>query len=123
MSEMVTAAARIVSSLRFIPLFIKTPAVKLVNGILSDRLFSTTLSNLGVIHMLPELTKHVESMDVVMGPSTTNRASCALVTFGNTATLSITKSTADPSFEDTLYNLLSEDKVSMTMEGSALYED
>jgi hypothetical protein len=123
MSEMVTAAARIVSSLRFIPLFIKTPVVKLVNGILSDRLFSTTLSNLGVIHMLPELTKHVESMDVVMGPSTTNRASCALVTFGNTATLSITKSTADPTFEETLYDLLTADSVLIAVEGSALYED
>ncbi|MBE0600345.1 MAG: hypothetical protein IH607_01050 [Firmicutes bacterium] len=123
MSEMVTAAARIVSSLRFIPLFIKTPAVKLVNGILSDRLFSTTLSNLGVVHMPPELTKHVESMDVVMGPSATNRAACSLVTFGNGSTLSITKSTADPSFEETLYDLLTADSVSLAVEGSALYED
>lgn len=123
MSEMVTAASRIVSSLRFIPLFIKTPAVKLVNGILSDRLFSNTLSNLGVVHMPPELARHVESMDMVMGPSATNRAACSLVTFGSVATLSITKSTADPSFEETLHDLLLADSVSMTVEGSALYED
>ena len=123
MSEMVTAAARIVASLRFIPLFIKTPAVKLVSGILSDRLFSTTLSNLGVVHMPPELASHVESMDMVMGPSATNRAACSLVTFGNVAMLSITKSTVDPSFEEALYNLLTADTVSMTVEGTALYED
>ncbi len=123
MSEMVTAAARIVSSLRFIPLFIKAPAVKLVTGILSDRLFSNTLSNLGVVHMPPELARHVDSMDMVMGPSATNRAACSLVTFGNSATLSITKSTADPSFEETLYDLLVADSVSIAVEGSALYAD
>lgn len=123
MSEMVTAAARIVASLRFIPLFIKAPAVKLVSGILSDRLFTSTLSNLGVVHMPPELTRHVEGMDMVIGPPATNRAACSLVTFGHGATLSITKSAADPSFEETLYDLLSADSVSMTVEGSALYED
>ncbi|MFH1879632.1 MAG: hypothetical protein ABIK64_02425 [Bacillota bacterium] len=123
MSEMVTATERLVAAMRFIPLMIKTPAVKLVNGFLSDRIFSTTLSNLGVIHLLPELMTHVLSMDAAMGPAITNRASCALVTLGNTATLSITKITVDPTFEETLYGLLVADAVSLTVEGSALYED
>ncbi len=123
MSEMVTATERLVAAMRFIPLMIKTPAVKLVNGFLSDRIFSTTLSNLGVIQMLPELSKYVLSMDAAMGPAISNRASSALVTLGNTATLSITKITADPTFEETLYGLLVADAVSLTVEGSALYED
>jgi len=65
----------------------------------------------------------VESMDMVMGPSATNRAACSLVTFGNVAMLSITKSTVDPSFEEALYGLLTADAVMMTVEGTALYED
>ncbi len=123
MSEMVTATERLVAALRFIPLAVKAPAVKLVNGFLSDRIFSTTLSNVGVVTLLPELKKHVASMDFVLGPAITNRACCALVTLGNTATLSITKTTADPSFEEKLHALLLSDAVSLTVEGSALYAD
>lgn len=123
MSEMVTATERIVAALRYIPLAVKAPAVKLVNGFLSDKIFSTTLSNVGVVTLLPELKKHVASMDFVLGPAITNRASCALVTLGNAATLSITKTTADPSFEEKLYALLLSDAISITVEGSALYAD
>ena len=123
MTEMAAAAVRIVSALRYIPLAIKTPAVQLVSGLLSDRLFTTTLSNLGVVSLPPELAPYVTHMDAVMGPSITNRVSCAMISQGNTAVLSITKSTADPSFEEKLYALLAADGVTPDVEGSVLYED
>ena len=123
MSEMVTAAGRIVKALRYIPLFAKAPVVRLVSGILSDKIFSNTLSNLGIVSLLPELAQHVQHMEIVLGPAISNRASCALVTFGNTATLSITKITADPSFEEKLYSLLLSDDIYLTVEGSELYAD
>ncbi|MBN1778015.1 MAG: hypothetical protein JW811_07825 [Clostridiales bacterium] len=123
MSEMVTATRRIVSALRHIPLIIKTPVIKLVNGLLSDRIFSSTLSNLGVVSLPSGLINHVVHMDAVMSPAVMNRTSCAIVTCGNTTTLSITKATADPSFEEKLYALLFADAVSPSVEGSALYED
>jgi NRPS condensation-like uncharacterized protein len=121
MSEMVTATGRIVEALRYIPLFAKTPVVKLVTNILSDKIFSNTLSNLGIVSLLPEVAQHVQHMEMVLGPAISNRASCALVTFGNTAALSITKITADPTFEEKLYSLLLSDAVSLTVEGSELY--
>ena len=123
MSEMVTSARRIVAALRHIPLIVKTPAVKAVNGLLSDRVFSTTLSNLGVVALPRELNAHVLRMDAVMGPAVMNRASCALITCRGTATLSITKATADPSFEEKLYALLLSDGVTPSVEGSSLHEN
>jgi hypothetical protein len=123
MSEMVTATGRIVAALRYIPLFAKTPVVKLVSNILSDKIFSNTLSNLGIVSLPPELAQHVRHMEIVLGPAISNRTSCALVTFGNTATLSITKITADPSFEEKLYDLLLSDAISLTVDGSELYAD
>lgn len=123
MSEMVTATERIVAALRYIPLFAKTTLVRLVSSILSDKIFSNTLSNLGIVSLRPELAQHVQHLDVVLGPAISNRASCALVTFGNIATLSITKITADPSFEEKLYNLLLSDAIPLTVEGSDLYAD
>jgi hypothetical protein len=65
---------------------------------------------------------HIESMDFVLGTAITNRAGCSMVTFGNTATLSITKLTADPSFEESMFRLLSEDGVIPEVKGSPLYE-
>jgi hypothetical protein len=123
MQEMVTATERLVGGLRYIPLLIKTPAVKLVNSILSDKVFSTTLSNLGVVSLPPGAAAYAESMDFVLGAAVINRASCALVTFGSVTTLSVTKGTPDPSFEEKLYALLLADGVPSAVEGSALYED
>ena len=123
MSEMVTATERIVAALRYIPLFAKATLVRLVSSILSDKIFSNTLSNLGIVSLPPELEQHIQHMEIVLGPAISNRASCALVTFGNTAALSITKITADPSFEEKLHSLLLSDAISLTVEGSELYAD
>jgi hypothetical protein len=60
-------------------------------------------------------------MDFVLGTSVINRASCSLVTFGNTSTLSIEKLTADPSFEESLCALLEKDGVTVHVEGTELY--
>jgi hypothetical protein len=122
MSEMMCATTRMVNAVRYIPLFIKAPAARLVYGFLGDKIFSNTLSNLGVVQMPEAFTSHIESMDFVLGTALTNRAGCSLITFGNVATLSISKLTADPSFEEKLAELLRADGISIIIEGSGLYE-
>ena len=121
MSEMINSTKRMVGALRYVPLFIKAPAARIVYGYLSDRIFSNTLSNVGVVKMPPGLEEHIDSMDFVLGSARTNRACCAMVSFGNTATLSITKITADPSFEEKLYEMLKSDGVAPVVEGSEFY--
>ena len=122
MSKMMSSTTQLVNMLRFIPLFIKAPIASLVYGFLGDRIFSSTLSNLGVVELPDELSSQVESMDFVLGSSSTNRASCAMVTFNNVATLSISKMTTDPTFEEALNRLLITDGIIPSIEGSELYE-
>jgi len=122
MSEMINSTERMVHAMRHIPLFIKKPVLKIGSGFLGEGIFSNTLSNLGLVTVPPEMAEYIESMDFVLGGSRINRASCAAVTFGNTATFSITKSTRDPSFEERLYKLLAEDGVRPVVEGTELYE-
>ena len=122
MSKMLTATEKLVTMLQYIPLAVKQPAARLIYGFLGDGIFSNTLSNLGVVRLPPALGEQVESMDFVLGTAITNRAECALVTIHNTATLSITKLTADPSFEEKLYALLGGDDIPVRVEGSELYE-
>lgn len=122
MNEMMNATVGMVRALRYVPLFIKRPAARAVYGYLGDRIFSNTLSNLGVVRLPPEMAAQVRHFDFVLGTAVTNRAACALVTFGGTAVLTVTKLTADPSFEEELYALLERDGLRPEVEGSELYE-
>lgn len=119
MSEMLASTAGMVSLLRLVPLFVKAPVARLVYGFLGDGIFSNTLSNLGVAEMPAGLAPYIDRMDFVLGTALTNRAGCGLITFGGTATLSVTKMTADPSFEEKLYALLCGDGIAVRVEGSA----
>lgn len=123
MADMLTATKKLVGTLKYVPLAIKQPVAKLVYGFLGDRIFTNTLSNLGVVTMPAAYAAEIESMDFVLGTAITNRASCAAVTFGNTATFSITKMTADPSFEEAMHRLLTADGVAVRVEGSELCEN
>lgn len=122
MSSMMNATQIMINALRYIPLFIKAPVANMAYGFLGDKIFTSTLSNLGVVDMPSELAASIESMDFVLGPAKTNRASCALVTYGGITTLTVSKTTADPSFEEKLFELLKKDGIPITIEGSEAYE-
>ena len=122
MNRMLAAAKALVSSVRYIPLFIKQPVAAAVYGFLGDKIFTNTLSNLGVVTFPPELAEYIESMDFVLGTASTNRAECTLVTTGDAVTFTITKNTKDPSFEEKMYELLSKDGIEVIAEGSGYYE-
>ena len=122
MSEMITSANKLVKSLRLIPLFIKLPIAKKMYGFLGDQAFTSTLSNLGVVNMPKDYEKHILSMDFILGTAPNNRAICGLVTFNNVTTLSISKMTKDPTFEEKFYELLTSEGLEVEVEGSGIYE-
>lgn len=122
MHEMITAAVKLVGSLRLIPLAIKQPIAKLVHGFLGEKIYTTTFSNLGVVSLPEEMLSHVEAMDFCLGAQVTNRLACAAVTVGGVSTFSISKMTADPAFEEKLYRLLTDDGIAVEVEGSDFYE-
>ena len=122
MREMLNGTVRLVRSVQYIPLFIKAPVAGIVYGFLGDKVFCNTLSNLGVVTLPKEMSEHIESMDFVLGTEITNRAACSIVTCGNVATLSVSKLTSDPSFEEAMYDLLHKDGLDPLVEGSDVYE-
>ena len=122
MQEMITAAVRLVSSIRYIPLVIKQPIAKIIYGFLSEKSYTTTLSNLGVVSMPEELSEHIERMDFCLGPMAVNRLACATVTFGNVTMFSISKMTADPTFEEKMLSLLESEGIEAEVEGSEYYD-
>ena len=123
MTQMIHSSTRLVRSVRAVPLFIKAPIASAIYGFLGDKIFTTTLSNMGVVEMPPELCPMIESMEFLLGSAVTNRASCGMITFGDVSILSLTKLTSDPTFEEALVALLSQDGVNVRVEGSMPYED
>lgn len=121
MREMITAAVNIVSSIRVIPLVIKQPIAKMIYGILGEKIYTTTFSNLGVVTFPEAFMEHIESMDFCLGAHVTNRLACTAVTCGDVATFSISKMTADPAFEEKMYQLLLADGIEAFVEGSEYY--
>ena len=122
MEDMMSTAVKLVRSIKLIPLFLKRPVVRTVHGILGDNAFTNTLSNIGVVSMPKEMEPFIEKFDFVLGGDTVNRASCTMITHKNAAVFSITKWTADPSFEDKMYRLFVDCGLRPNVTGSVLYE-
>lgn len=122
MNEMMRSTHSLVSMMRYVPLAIKAPVARAVYGFLGDKCFTNTLSNLGIVKLPDEMARHVDNFEFVLNTGLTNRASCTLVTFANVSTLTISKSTIDPSFEEKLYALLNEQGLTPAVEGSEIYE-
>jgi hypothetical protein len=109
---------RLVRLLRFVPLIVKRPIAYSIYGLFSDSVFTTTLSNLGLMRVPAEMEPFIEKFDCVLGAPITNRACCALCSYGDMAVLSVTKNTPLTLFEDALYRILREDGLEPIMEGS-----
>lgn len=122
MDEMMNSAGRLVWSLRFVPLVFKVPAAKSLYGFFTDGIFSTVLSNIGAVSMPEGYAEHIDHMDFVLGTTGLNRAQCSVVTFNGIVSLSISKQTADPTFEEAMYRLLAADGIIPEVEGSPVYE-
>lgn len=122
MSEMLHSTEKLVNGIRLIPLVIKTPIAHLIYGFLGDKTFTNTLSNLGVVKLPPAYQNEVEDFDFVLGTAVTNRAGCGVVSYLDTISFSISKFTVDPSFEESLFDLLESEGIATRVEGTVLYE-
>ncbi len=118
LTKQMIAGTRLVASLKFIPMFLKAPITRLFYPLFSDRILTTTLSNLGVVTLPNEIADRVEKMDFVLGTTVSNRATCSMVTYQNKAVLSIFKATDHPAFEETLNSLLKKDGLTPIVTGS-----
>ncbi len=106
MNEAMLLTNKAMRILGFVPLFIKNTAAQLFVSVFGDSIFTTSLSNIGVVCIPSEMAAHIDSMDLTLGPALTGKVNCALMTLGEKTILSVTKSTADPTFERQLNKVM-----------------
>jgi len=113
---------QLANRLKWVPLFIKRSAFRLVFRTISDRVYTTSLSNLGVVRLPEELSNQVDKIQCLLGAPTINRESCTLISYGDTTSLSITKVTRASAFEDNLAKIITEHGLKIYISGSEPYE-
>lgn len=122
MSSMIASTNKLVNGIKLIPLSVKSPVAKVIYGFLGEKIFTTTLSNLGTVSMPRGFAEHIRDMEFTLGASRTNKAVCSLISYGSTTTLTVTKSTVSPIFEEKLCETLKKEGAEPAAEGSPLYE-
>lgn len=71
-------------AMRFAPLAIKSPLFKLLSDSLGDGLYSAVISNLGYVHIPPEMEDFITRMDFYLCPGYLNKVALAVVGFKDT---------------------------------------
>ena len=122
MSAMVAGTDKLVNGIKLIPMAIKSPVAKLIYGFLGEKVFTTTLSNMGIVTMPKGFAEHIKDVEFTLGPSKTNKVVCGAITYDGTTVFTITKNTVSPVFEEKMHSLLTREGLDPTVEGSPNYE-
>ena len=122
MSAMVSGTNKLVNGIKLIPIVIKSPVAKIIYGSIGEKVFTTTLSNLGVVTMPKGFAEHIKDVEFTLGPSKTNKALCGTITYNGTTVFTITKNTVSPVFEEKMCSLLAREGLNPIVEGSPNYE-
>ena len=116
-------AIHLIKSIRFIPLFIKSPIANFIYSHFGDKSSTAVLSNLGKIDITDSMKKEVTKADFVLGTNRSNKILFSVVTINNIIELSLSKFTTNKSLENNLYNLLKENDLIIKVHGSEVYDN
>lgn len=91
---------------RMIPLQLKLTAMRLAYRYYGECNSSITLTNLGVVPFSEALKPHVHSIDVFLTPRCQSPYNCAVISCGDTTSISISRFGARPEVEELFYEKL-----------------
>jgi len=100
---------------RSMPLGLKGLVLKKIYGILGEKVLSSTLSNLGRVE--EDFGKHVRFFDFVLGATCKTNVKCTLVSYKDTAVLTVTDSMRDKTFPASIAHALSKAEIPFYIEG------
>lgn len=108
--------------LRPVPLFIKNIAMRAVFESVGDIKTSTTLSNLGLIKLPPEMDKYTERLDFLVGPLSYNKIVAGAVSFHDTMCINFVRTIKESKLEREFFTLLVKQGIHVLIESNNLSE-
>ncbi len=104
--------------LRAAPLFVKNIAMKLTFNMVGDRKTSSSLSNIGVVRVPPEMEKYVRRFDFILGPLSRNRVVLAALSYRDTLVLNFTRTIRESMVERDFFRFLVREGIHVTIESN-----
>ncbi|MCQ2431002.1 MAG: alcohol acetyltransferase [Clostridia bacterium] len=85
--------------LRVAPLILKDPVMKIFFRMQGDRYHASSISNLGVINLVPEIAQYITAVDLTLGRPATRRSSCACVSYNGKTIINFSRTTMEAEVE------------------------
>lgn len=109
--------------IRIVPLFFKDFVVRQFYKRVQDKQSSAGLTNLGVVDTPEEMREYIERFDVLMGQPFSARTNCAIVSYGNTLSISFASSIVEADVERMFFRKLVEDGIHVKIETNRKMEE
>ncbi len=104
--------------IRFVPLGIKILILQIVYRATGDVQSCSSISNLGVITLPPEMEQYVDRFDFQLGPLYQNKVMCAAVTYKGKLNVNFTRKIREADVERGFFTRLVEDGIPVTIESN-----
>ena len=104
--------------LRAVPLFLKSPAMKLAYYLAGERYFTMTMSNLGRLPLPKEMEKYVCRADFVLGPGKNNKSTAGIITCLDKTYMNFSRTIEEPNVEREFFRILIKLGVPVTVESN-----
>ena len=109
--------------IRMVPLFIKDFVVRQFYIRVQDKQSTAGLTNLGVVQVPEEMKPFVERFDILMGQPFSPRTNCAIISFGNTLSISFASSIVETDVERYFFRKLIADGIHVKIESNRNMEE
>jgi len=108
--------------LRILPLFIKNIGIKLIYSH-STKTFTTTISNLGMIQLIPEYQPYVERFHFIMGVSKKQPMKCIVCSYKKELVFTFSSVLKDTSVQRHFFRKLSQHGIPVKIESNGVYQE
>lgn len=100
---------------KFVPLFIKNIALRIAYKRMGDKLFTSTLSNLGKTDLPEDMRRFAERFLFALAPTPAQPINCSMITLGDELTISFSRLIEGSDVERFFFNALSDAGIAVTI--------
>ena len=93
-------------AMRIVPLFLKKMAIRLAYERTGECVFTSVISNVGVVNLPKEMQPHVQRIDILLTTARRNAVECAVVSYQGKLSITFTRSIAEPYTERMFFRML-----------------
>jgi NRPS condensation-like uncharacterized protein len=105
--------------IRATPLFLKNRLISLGYRLSGPSSYTSVLTNLGIVHIPPEMAKHVEMFDFHLGPAQVTNVDCGVLGYDGRLRINFTRVIHEPIVERAFFTFLVQQGIAVKVESNS----